>query len=173
MKRWRLDKLIANTNVVVTGKDSSSASADGLYVEMRDGHAHVTLFGSPMHDAVVKNKTSTMTGPMIHLSPHDQTASVDGPGTFEGLSQPKDPRQKPRPLKLSWLQKATLDGNTNQVLVIGGVVATSNDPNGSHAIRRNAIIYWRRWWILPRRRRAVRQQRRLVIPAAMGQTRTL
>jgi lipopolysaccharide export system protein LptA len=127
-----LDKLIANTNVVITGKDSSSASADALYVEMRDGHAHVTLFGSPSHDAVVKNKTSTMTGPMIHLSPHDQTASIDGPGTFEGLSQPKDPRQKPRPLKLTWLQKATLDGNANQVLVIGGVVATSNDPNGSH-----------------------------------------
>jgi hypothetical protein len=73
-----------------------------------------------------------MTGPMIHLSPHDQRASIDGPGTFEGLSQPKDPRQKARPLKLTWLQKATLDGNTNQVLVIGGVVATSNDPNGSH-----------------------------------------
>ena len=127
-----LDKLIASTNVVITGKDSSSASADELYVEMADGHAHVTLVGTPSRDAVVKNKTSTMTGPLIHLSPHDQTASIDGPGTFQGLAQPKDPRQRPRPLKLTWLQKATLDGKANQVLVIGGVIAASDAPGGSH-----------------------------------------
>ncbi|MGD0464732.1 MAG: hypothetical protein ABSB74_19785 [Tepidisphaeraceae bacterium] len=127
-----LDKLIASTNVVITGKDSSSASADELYVEMADGHPHVTLVGSPSQDALVKNKTSSMTGPLIHLSPHDQTASIDGPGTFQGLAQPKDPRQKPCPLKLSWLQKATLDGKANQVLVIGGVSAASDAPGSSH-----------------------------------------
>jgi hypothetical protein len=80
----------------------------------------------------VKNKSSTMQGPMIHLSPHDQTASIDGPGTFNGLEQPKDPRQKPRPLFLSWLQKATLDGKTNEVFVVGGVIARSDNPDGSH-----------------------------------------
>lgn len=121
-----LDKLIATTNVRVTGKDSSSASADELYVQMVDDHAHVTLLGSPSRDAVVKDRTSTMTGPVIHLSPHDQTASIDGPGTFDGLQQPKDPSQKPRPLRLIWQQKATLDGKTNEVLVIGGVRAVSD-----------------------------------------------
>jgi hypothetical protein len=127
-----LDTLIASTNIVITGKDFSSASADDLYVQMVDGHAHVTLAGSASRDAMVKNKTSTMTGPLIHLSPHDQTASIDGPGTFVGLAQPKDPREKPRPLKLSWLQNSTLDGKANQVLVIGGVRAESDAPGGSH-----------------------------------------
>lgn len=126
-----LDKLIATTNVQVTGKDSSSASANELYVQMVNDHAHVALLGSPFRDAVVKNKTSTMTGPVIHLSPHDQTASIDGPGTFDGLQQPKDPSQKPRPLRLIWQQKATLDGKTNQILVIGGVRAVSDAPGAS------------------------------------------
>ena len=92
---------------------------------------HVTLLGSPSRDAMLKNKTSTMTGPVIHFSPHDQTASIDGPGTFDGLQQPKDPRQKPRPLKLTWHEKATLDGKTNQVLAIGDVSAGCGRAGGS------------------------------------------
>ncbi|HEX4054667.1 MAG TPA: hypothetical protein VHX86_10420 [Tepidisphaeraceae bacterium] len=126
-----LDKLIATTNVHVTGKDSSSASSNELYVQMVDSHPHVTLLGAPSRDAVVKSKTSTMTGPVIYLSPHDQTASIDGAGTFDGLQQPKDPSQTPRPLKLTWQKKATLDGKTNQVLVIGNVRAVSAAPGAS------------------------------------------
>ncbi|HEY1921543.1 MAG TPA: LptA/OstA family protein, partial [Tepidisphaeraceae bacterium] len=125
-----LDTLTASTNVVITGNDSY-ASADQLYVKMLDGHAHVTLYGLPGQNAKVRDKSSTMTGPMIHLSPHDQTASIEGAGSFAGLEQPKDPRQKPRPLVLTWLKKATLNGNTNEAFVVGEVSALSDEPGGS------------------------------------------
>jgi len=127
-----LDRLIASNDVVVKGKDGSWAKADNLDVQMVDAHPHVKLEGSAERPAVVKNKTSTLTGPTIRLSPHDQTAQIDGPGTFDGLAQPKNPAEQPRPLKLSWKRNALLDGKSNRVEVVGGVLSASDEPGGSH-----------------------------------------
>jgi hypothetical protein len=127
-----LDRLIASNDVVVKGKDGSWAKADNLDVQMVEKHPHLKLVGSAERPAQVRNKTSTLTGPTIKLSPHDQTAQIDGPGTFDGLEQPKDPRQQPRPLKLWWQRNAWLDGKTNRVVVVGGVRTASDDPGGTH-----------------------------------------
>ncbi|MGD0139373.1 MAG: hypothetical protein ABSD28_10885 [Tepidisphaeraceae bacterium] len=127
-----LDRLIASNEVVVKGKDGSWAKADNLDVQMVDAHPRVKLEGSAERPAVVRNKTSTLTGPTIKLSPHDQTAQIDGPGTFDGLAQPKNPSEQPRPLKLSWQRNAWLDGKTNRVEVVGGVLSESHEPGGSH-----------------------------------------
>jgi lipopolysaccharide export system protein LptA len=122
-----LDRLAAWNNVEVKGKDGSYARSDDLEVRMMDDHPHVKLQGSADQPAMVKNKTSTLTGPMIQFSPHEQTALIDGPGTYDGLQQAQNPNQTPRPLKLTWQQNASLDGMNNQVLVNGGVTATSDD----------------------------------------------
>jgi lipopolysaccharide export system protein LptA len=126
-----LDRLVATTDVNVTGKDGSSVSADDLDVQMIDDHPHVKLQGSADEPAVVRNKTSRMTGNVIELSPHDQTASVDGPGTFDGTEQPTDPNQTPRPLKLTWQNGASLDGNANHVEILGGVSAITQEADGT------------------------------------------
>jgi lipopolysaccharide export system protein LptA len=122
-----LDRLVAWNNVQVEAKDGSEASADNLQVQSVDGQPHVKLVGSNDQPAVVKNKTSTITGQTILFSPHDQTAEIDGAGTYDGLQQAQSPGQTQRPMKLIWQQKAFLDGNQNQAVVIGGVTATSDD----------------------------------------------
>ena len=122
-----LDRLAAWNNVEVKGKDGSYASADNLEVRMVDDHPQVKLLGSADRPAMVKNKTSTLTGPTIQFAPHDQTALIDGPGTYDGLQQQQNPKEAPRPLKLTWQQNASLDGMNNQVVVNGGVTATSDD----------------------------------------------
>jgi hypothetical protein len=127
-----LDHLTAQTGVQVFGKNSSSGSGDRLDVAMVDGHPHVTLLGSPGNDAKVKNSTSALSGPEIHISPHDQTASVVGAGTFDGQEQPKDPTKKPRPVHLTWNTGANLDGNSNKLLIIGPANAASHAPGGPH-----------------------------------------
>jgi len=127
-----LDRLIASNDVVVKGKDGSWAKADNLDVQMVDEHPHVKLEGSAERPAQVKNKSSTLTGGTIRLSPHDQTAQIEGPGTFDGLEQPKNPHEQPRPLKLAWQRSAWLDGKSNRVEVVGGVRTASDEPGGSH-----------------------------------------
>ena len=125
-----LDRLVASNNVVITGKDGAAANADDLVVQMTDDHAHITLDGSAKKPAMVRNKTSSITGWTIHLSPHDQKADIDGPGTFGGITQPKNPGEKSRPMHLTWSKAATLDGIANQVIVDGDVSAASDDPDG-------------------------------------------
>jgi hypothetical protein len=122
-----LDRLAAWNNVQVKGKDGSYASADNLEVRMVDDHPQVKLLGSADRPAMVKNKTSTLTGPTIQFAPHDQTALIDGPGTYDGLQQQQNPKEAPRPLKLTWQQNASLNGINNRVVVNGGVTATSDD----------------------------------------------
>ena len=129
-----LDTLDATTNVKAAGKDASSLSGDELHVKMVDDHAHVTVLGSPDQDAVLKGKNSTLAGPIIHFSPHDQTASIEGPGTFEGQQAPKNPGDRPRPMKMAWQQGATLDGNINQVIIVGAVTAATDSPDGTHEL---------------------------------------
>jgi hypothetical protein len=126
-----LDHLTATNDVTVTGKDGSLASAAILDVQMVDDHPRVKLCGSDDEPALLKNKTSRMTGSVIELSPHDQTASVDGPGSFDGMEQPTDPNEKPRPLRLTWRQSAALDGAANRVDIEGAVSAVSQEPGGS------------------------------------------
>jgi hypothetical protein len=122
-----LDRLEASNNVVVEGKDGSGARADDLIVQMVDDHPHVKLVGSADRPAKVKNKTSTLTGWTIQFAPHDQTAFIDGPGAYDGLQQAQNPSETPRPLKLTWLRNASLDGQNNSVVVNGGVTAKSDD----------------------------------------------
>lgn len=126
-----LERMTATTDVTVVGNDGSSASAGSLDVRMIEDHPHVKLQGSDDRPAVVKNKTSRMTGELIELSPHDQTASVDGPGTFDGMEQPANPNQPSRPLKLTWRQSASLDGGANRVEIVGGVTAITQEAGGS------------------------------------------
>ena len=92
-----LDHLVATDNVVVIGKDDSFASADHLEVQMVDDHPQVKLLGSADRPATVKNKTSTLTGGSIQFAPHDQSALIEGPGTYDGLQQPQNPNETPAP----------------------------------------------------------------------------
>jgi lipopolysaccharide export system protein LptA len=126
-----LDHMDASGNVRVSGKDGAAARADDLQVQMIDRHAHVRLSGTTDQPAVVKNKTSTLIGPVIEFSPHEQMALVEGPGSFDGLQQPKDASEKPRPVTLSWQEGASLDGKANEVIV-SGAVAAGSDQAGEH-----------------------------------------
>jgi lipopolysaccharide export system protein LptA len=135
-----LHRLQASNNVVVTGKDDSTAEADQLEVIMVDDQPHVKLLGSADRAALVKNKTSTLTGWNIQFAPHDQTALIDGPGTYDGLQQPQNSSEKPRPLKLSWQQSASLDGNKNLVLISGDVHARSDDGLTSQSAACNRVV---------------------------------
>jgi lipopolysaccharide export system protein LptA len=125
-----LDRLVASRSVVITGKDGAAANADELVVQMIDDHPHIQLSGSPRKPAMVKNSNSLLTGTTIRVSPHDQAAEIEGAGTFDGVSQPKDPREKPRPMHLVWSKSATLDGKTNRVVVDGDVSGVAQDPDG-------------------------------------------
>jgi hypothetical protein len=122
-----LQQLIANGNVRVSGKDSSSAQGDFLQLDKVNGHSRVSIRGSP---AIVANKDSTLVGPDIRVWPDQKISQVVGPGTLDTSQQPTDPAAKPRPLHVTWSQNAILDGATNQVLITRDVVATSSPPDG-------------------------------------------
>jgi lipopolysaccharide export system protein LptA len=135
-----LDRLVASRGVVITGKDGAAANADELVVQMMDDHPHIQLTGSAKKPAMVKNSNSSLTGTIIRLSPHDQRAGIEGAGTFDGVSQPKDPREKPRPVHLVWSKSAALDGKDNQVVVDGDVSALAEDPDGGEQSAKCARI---------------------------------
>jgi hypothetical protein len=122
-----LQQLIATGNVQVLGKDSSSAQGDYLQLDKVEGHARVTIRGSP---AKVANKDSTLIGPEIHVLPDQKISSVIGPGTLDTSQQPTDPSAKPRPMHVTWDKSATLDGKENQVLVLGNIIASSTPAGG-------------------------------------------
>jgi hypothetical protein len=135
-----LDHLTAWNNVIVKGKDGSYASAGNLEVQMVEDHPHITLSGSADQPAIVKSKTSTLTGWTIQFAPHDQTALIDGPGSFDGVQQSQNPNEPPHPLKLTWQHNASLDGIHNQVIVDGAVNATSNDGPSQQSAACDRII---------------------------------
>jgi len=135
-----LDKLVATEDVVVNGKDGSGARADELRVKMVDDQPHVHLWGSIDHPAVVKNKTSTITGSVIQLDPHNQFASINGPGSFDGIQQPTDPKDQPRPVNLKWKEGASLDGKANQATVSGGVTGGSDDGNVHQSFQCDRVV---------------------------------
>jgi len=123
----QLQQLIATGDVHVSGKDSASAQGDYLQLDKVEGHSRITIRGSP---AQVANRDSTLVGPEIHVWPDQKISSVIGPGTLDTSQQPADPAAKPRPMHVTWEQTATLDGKTNQVLIVGDVVASSQPPGG-------------------------------------------
>jgi hypothetical protein len=129
-----LQELDASESVHVLGANSSSATGDHLKIVMVDGHAKVTLSGNP---ATATDGDTTITGPEIDLSGHDQISSVPGPGMLVTRIQPGGPAPNDasphptRPMKMTWKQSATLDGNTNEIHVLGDVNIESKAPDGA------------------------------------------
>lgn len=131
-----LDRLIATGDVLVTGKDGASAEGDRLDVNMIGDQPDITITGAPATGgaaatpATVKDKDSVLGGQTIHVSPKDQTAVIDGPGTLDAL-QRSSPTAKPKRVHVRWNDGATLDSNRNEILVRGGVMADSSEASGA------------------------------------------
>jgi hypothetical protein len=57
-----------------------------------------------------------------------------------GFSSRKNPKEKPRPLQLTWQQNASLDGKTNLAVVTGTVTANSQDDQGEDSASCDRIV---------------------------------
>jgi hypothetical protein len=136
----QLEELDATDSVHVQGANDSSAMGDSLKIVMVNAHPQITLVGKP---AYAKEKDSVLTAGVIRLSAEDQISKVVGPGELEtavGESAPGAAAAdagaadatpaKPRPMKITWTQSATLDGSANQIDVLGDVNAQSVSADG-------------------------------------------
>src|SRR5205807_1938747 len=89
---------------------------------------HVQLLGSPA--TVVDAKKSVVTGPLISIEPKQNLAHVIGAGTMHVL-QEQPSGAKPRPMDVTWNDRADMNGPANRVDVIGDVAVKMIDSDGS------------------------------------------
>lgn len=122
-----LQSLAAHENVVVVTKDATTATADDLLVNVKDGKTSLRLVGRP---ASVVDKQSTLTGPVIIIMPDDQQLSIPAAGELHAVQQ-ESPGAATRPVVVVWSNRLHADGKTNNVDAQGNVVATTVDADGT------------------------------------------
>jgi hypothetical protein len=125
---FALESLLAQDNVVVTGKDGDTANSSQLVVETENGKRIVTLIGQPT--ATVKSKQSTLTGPVIKFEPDSDRASVAGAGTMHGVQQ-ESANSRPRPVDISGTGNLSADGATNNVEISEHVLIQGKTEDGA------------------------------------------
>jgi hypothetical protein len=128
-----LQSLLAHDSVHVIGrKDNTEAFADTMLVDKKNGQTTVKLVGQPF--AKIVQKGSTITGPVIDLSPDDQQLAVDGGGTMHGAQQEAGAAAvspTTRPIDVTWTRSLRVDGKRNVVDALGEVVAKTIDADGT------------------------------------------
>jgi lipopolysaccharide export system protein LptA len=128
-----LQSLLAHDSVHVIGrKDDTEAFADTMLVDKKNGQTTVKLVGQPF--AKIIQKGSTITGPVIDLSPDDQQLAVDGGGTMHGAQQDAGAAAvspTTRPIDVAWTRSLRVDGKRNVVDALGDVVAKTIDADGT------------------------------------------
>ncbi len=128
MAGTELESLEAHDHVIVNSKDSGSATADEMIVLATGPNQQtVHLHGRP---ATATQHNSTITGPTIKFFSDTQGVNVPGPGTLQSFQQDAAGGE-PRPMNVAWQTSLNGDGVSNHFEVIGGVVATSIQPDGS------------------------------------------
>jgi hypothetical protein len=128
--RVELESLLAHDRVRVIRGDEGHATCDQLVIRVEDGRQNVKLLGS---DALVVQKESTLTGPIIVFEPETQHAAVLGAGTLKTLHQPSATAPA-RPVEIKWKTNLSADGQANQVDCVGNVVAMVGSADGAAEI---------------------------------------
>jgi hypothetical protein len=123
----KLVSLVASDHVKLTtpGPEGSTASADKLTVETRDGVETYTLYGKP--DAVVTSGKTTIIGPAIRMRPDQKLAEILGAGTLKG-ADPNDPKQI---VDIAWGRSAVMNGMADRIDVSDKVVVKSVQSDGT------------------------------------------
>ena len=124
-----LQSMIAHDAVHVIGrKDGTEAFADTMLIDKKAGKPAIKFVGQPF--AKIIQKSNTITGSVIDLSPDGQQLSVDGGGTMHG-SQQQSPGVAAKPIDVSWTRSLRVDGKRNVVDALGDVIAKSVDADGT------------------------------------------
>ncbi|HET6248688.1 MAG TPA: hypothetical protein VFE47_13380 [Tepidisphaeraceae bacterium] len=134
-----LEKMIARDHVlVINKKDGSSANGSELVVTATPDHQnHVRLTGSPTA-MVIDAKNNTVVGPVITFE--QGVAHVLGAGKMHLLQEQQD-GSKPRPMDVTWLKQADLNGPENRVDLTEGVAVTSLDADGTVNVAKGDLVH--------------------------------
>ena len=135
-----LEQLDARDRVKVISKDGSTATSAQLLVVMHADDPHVTLTGDSLA-RVEDPRHNILSGPTIVMEPKKQLAQVVGPGTLH-LAPEVAPTTNPattrptavrpgRATDVIWSDGATLNGPDNAIDLVGKVVATMPDADGT------------------------------------------
>ena len=120
--------MIARDNVQVINKESSQATGSELMITTYDGSPHVRLTG-PLA-MVIDAKKNVITGPLITIEPKQGIAHVVGAGTMHVLQEQAD-GSKPRPMDVTWTDRADMNGPANRVDVLGNVLVKTLNADGA------------------------------------------
>jgi hypothetical protein len=130
MDAVEVESLFAKTNVHAELKTGAIADADQLRVTTKNGKTDIELRGGEALATIADGKGSTLSGPLLHLSPERSLVTVDGPGSMHAVRR-TSPSAPPRPVDVSWTDSLTVDGPANMVDAIGQATVKTTDPNGT------------------------------------------
>ncbi|HSV12806.1 MAG TPA: hypothetical protein VLI90_01005, partial [Tepidisphaeraceae bacterium] len=125
-----LESMYASKNVHAKLKSGAMADADELRVTTTTNDKQkIELRGQPTA-SIGDGKGSTLSGPVLHVSPDPLLVTVDGPGTMRKMRRATT-TQPAQPMDVSWTDSMTYDGTGNMIDVIGHVAVAMTDKSGT------------------------------------------
>ncbi len=123
-----LEKMVAEGNVTVRGKEAgTAASAERMIVTMDGDQAQVEMTGP--NGATVTSEDGTLRGRSIKISPDDSTAHIVGAGSLDAVVRGENGKGK-RPVRITWTDGATFMAKKNLVEVTGDVHVEMKSADG-------------------------------------------
>jgi hypothetical protein len=130
-----LESLVAEDHVRFTTLTTqpSVATADVLKIHTEENLQRIHLIGTTQ-PASVASASSTLSSKLIRFTPEANRADIPGPGHMHATSQPSRngaPATQPDTMDIAWQGNASIDGNTNLIVISEGVEAISRQSDGT------------------------------------------
>jgi hypothetical protein len=140
--QMQIETLYASQNVRGKTADGRLIEGDRVKLMQTDVGPRYEITGTPV--ARVGDGTNTIVGPAIFMSPRAGLADVIGEGAMHGVQEQgaKSPGQAPatQPIDVTWKQQLNANMKSNEVRILGGVVATSKLDDGSTNVAHGELL---------------------------------